>query len=270
MIFLAGMRKVGYTCRINERASAVILTPPRRDTMEVPTVQIQSSPLPGAQQTKHCTSCDQDLPLDSFHRNKRSPDGHVSICKECARLKVRSWYCANRDRARESAARKYAENRQANIERAARWAAANRQRRREINRDYDARNPLLRKNRAAKPRATMTGEELARAREMGRYHHALHRSGERQADGCLTFDQWLGILLRAGGICVYCGSRAVSTMDHCIPVERGGKTAQGNLIPACRSCNNSKGGGDLLEWVQRRFGAAGLARVRAFLGDSTG
>ena len=29
-------------------------------------------------------------------------------------------------------------------------------------------------------------------------------------------------------------------MDHLIPIIRGGKSVQGNLVPACKDCNNKK------------------------------
>lgn len=45
------------------------------------------------------------------------------------------------------------------------------------------------------------------------------------------------------GICFYCGCRVPArelTMDHIIPIARGGKTTKGNLAPACKTCNNQK------------------------------
>jgi 5-methylcytosine-specific restriction protein A len=48
---------------------------------------------------------------------------------------------------------------------------------------------------------------------------------------------------RSSGLCYYCGRKfkpAELTMDHLIPVTRGGKSAQGNLVPACKNCNNKK------------------------------
>ncbi len=48
---------------------------------------------------------------------------------------------------------------------------------------------------------------------------------------------------RSSGLCYYCGRKFKSaelTMDHLIPITRGGKSAQGNLVPACKECNNKK------------------------------
>jgi 5-methylcytosine-specific restriction protein A len=48
---------------------------------------------------------------------------------------------------------------------------------------------------------------------------------------------------RSSGLCYYCGKAfkpAELTMDHLIPVVRGGKSVPGNLVPACKDCNNKK------------------------------
>jgi 5-methylcytosine-specific restriction enzyme A len=48
---------------------------------------------------------------------------------------------------------------------------------------------------------------------------------------------------RGAGLCYYCGQKfkpTELTMDHLIPIARGGKSSQGNLVPACKECNNKK------------------------------
>lgn len=47
--------------------------------------------------------------------------------------------------------------------------------------------------------------------------------------------------------CSYCPAPA-TTVDHVVPLNRGGSHAEGNLAPACRSCNSSKGDKLLIEW----------------------
>jgi 5-methylcytosine-specific restriction enzyme A len=45
------------------------------------------------------------------------------------------------------------------------------------------------------------------------------------------------------GICHYCRrgvGRENLTMDHVVPLTRGGRSAKGNLVPACKECNNRK------------------------------
>ena len=45
------------------------------------------------------------------------------------------------------------------------------------------------------------------------------------------------------GVCHFCqqqvGAEAL-TMDHVVPLARGGKSTRGNVVPACQSCNHHK------------------------------
>jgi len=48
---------------------------------------------------------------------------------------------------------------------------------------------------------------------------------------------------RSTGICYYCGGKFRPdelTMDHLIPIARGGKSVAGNVVPACKDCNTKK------------------------------
>ena len=45
------------------------------------------------------------------------------------------------------------------------------------------------------------------------------------------------------GVCHYCGGHFPGdtlTMDHIVPIARGGKSTWGNLVPSCKSCNSNK------------------------------
>ena len=47
----------------------------------------------------------------------------------------------------------------------------------------------------------------------------------------------------AKGVCGYCEKPTPPkklTMDHIVPLSRGGKTTKGNVVPACKNCNNQK------------------------------
>jgi len=66
----------------------------------------------------------------------------------------------------------------------------------------------------------------------------------------------------AAGACHYCGrqvgARAL-TMDHVVPLGRGGRSERSNTVPACKDCNNRKRSLLPWEWDEylRRTGAAG-------------
>lgn len=47
----------------------------------------------------------------------------------------------------------------------------------------------------------------------------------------------------APGLCHYCHKKFAPnelTMDHVIPIARGGESVKNNIVPACKSCNTNK------------------------------
>ena len=57
----------------------------------------------------------------------------------------------------------------------------------------------------------------------------------------------------AKGACGYCGQSVPPkelTMDHIVPLARGGKSSKGNVVPACKTCNNAKKHLLPMEWDQ--------------------
>ncbi len=47
----------------------------------------------------------------------------------------------------------------------------------------------------------------------------------------------------AKGICYYCGRSVLPkelTMDHIVPIARGGRSTKGNVVTSCKDCNNKK------------------------------
>ncbi len=48
---------------------------------------------------------------------------------------------------------------------------------------------------------------------------------------------------RSSGVCHYCNEKfsvKELTMDHVIPLSRGGKSERFNLVPCCKACNTRK------------------------------
>lgn len=65
---------------------------------------------------------------------------------------------------------------------------------------------------------------------------------ERQKARELRRSQWWKRKC-AEGKCFYCGRRfrpQELTMDHIVPIIRGGRSKKGNVVPACRECNEKK------------------------------
>ncbi|MEZ4600636.1 MAG: HNH endonuclease [Syntrophotaleaceae bacterium] len=65
---------------------------------------------------------------------------------------------------------------------------------------------------------------------------------EREKARELRRSQWWKNRI-ATGICHYCGEKVDPkelTLDHVVPLVRGGRSTRGNCVPACKECNNRK------------------------------
>jgi 5-methylcytosine-specific restriction protein A len=55
------------------------------------------------------------------------------------------------------------------------------------------------------------------------------------------------------GTCYYCGRNfkpSELTMDHIVPLVRGGRSTKDNLVPACKTCNTKKKTLLPMEWEE--------------------
>ena len=67
-------------------------------------------------------------------------------------------------------------------------------------------------------------------------------AAEREKARELRASQWWKNQI-ASGKCHYCGRTfkpSELTMDHVIPVARGGKSDRHNVVPCCKECNSAK------------------------------
>jgi len=56
----------------------------------------------------------------------------------------------------------------------------------------------------------------------------------------VTAEDWLEIVRQHKSRCHYCGKRKALTLDHVIPLSKGGLHVKENIVPACKSCNSKK------------------------------
>ena len=69
-----------------------------------------------------------------------------------------------------------------------------------------------------------------------------HIAKEKQRAKELRKTNWWHEQLNRG-ICHYCGRKFSPnelTMDHVLPISRGGKSTKGNIVACCKECNNEK------------------------------
>ena len=69
-----------------------------------------------------------------------------------------------------------------------------------------------------------------------------HKKKEREKARKLRQSHWWKQKL-SQGVCHYCEQNFAKeelTMDHKVPIARGGKSTKGNVVVACKDCNTQK------------------------------
>ena len=91
----------------------------------------------------------------------------------------------------------------------------------------------------------------------------VHVKREREKARALRKTDWWRAQLQKG-VCHYCGRNvgaANLTMDHVVPVARGGRSVRSNCVPCCKECNNEKKAKTPVESILERLesGMRGIA-----------
>lgn len=88
------------------------------------------------------------------------------------------------------------------------------------------------------------------------------RTRETIAGGAFTAAEWKALVEHYDNKCLCCGRNDVHlTVDHIVPVSKGGTSNIENLQPLCHSCNSRKGNktldyrpdSGLVRWIQRKL-----------------
>lgn len=169
---------------------------------------------------KRCWCCKQWKPVTEFSMDHSRSDGIAAKCYECCR---------------ENTTKPSKRERRDKLSKGLKWCCGC-QKWFPTNQISNARCRLCRNAHAQERYAT---DAAFRKRRRQRISNGVPWQGQE-------------ILLEdSNGKCVYCGEPA-TTMDHIIPIIKGGKTVPGNIVPACRSCNSSKKDRDVMEWIDEK------------------
>ena len=162
--------------------------------------------------TKRCQACHDNVALRKRQNYLENRAARLQWCREY-RLK-------NAEAIRIRRAAKYVANRDAEREKRRAW--------------YRANEALVKAKAAAWLRAHPEYGRAARQK--------------RRAEGDMSVALLRAVRDVCDGTCAYCLGPA-STVDHVLPVSRGGDNAMCNLVLACRSCNSRKHSKTPLEFV---------------------
>lgn len=189
---------------------------------------------------KVCTKCGVEKPLGDFPKDKRISTGRVAQCRECVNRYKTRWMRekrhANPEWAREEDRRWREANPEAALAKDRRYKNANRKLLRERDRIRRLKNP------------ERTKATYRRWFEANRKQELLRKANRRALMKNATPETLALVETLLTQPCAYCGSTERITIDHIIPLSRGGKHEADNLAPACLSCNSSKNDRLLSEW----------------------
>lgn len=180
------------------------------------------------------------LSTEIKHGTITAYNNHKCRCAECKATKSmyarrsrerhpdyrKNYYAANTEKAKEATRQWRLRNREHTIAQARKWNVKNRER-------YNANAKAWRVNNRDK--VTHQNRKLK----------AMRRNAERCV---VTEKDWQRLVNRHNGCCAYCGIKEKMTMEHVVPISRGGRHSIGNLLPVCIKCNISKNKKLLIEW----------------------
>lgn len=194
---------------------------------------------------KRCSTCKEEKPVDQFSKDRTQPSGLNYQCKACRAIINKRGY----DRIKPVTVTEQTCTK-CNVTKPAD----------EFYREARYKNGLMTRCKSCFTAQTVAGRDKQKVneaalrwrkrnpdkvREANRRIKAMRRKNERRQ---WTPADWDRLVARFDGRCAYCGERKDLTLDHVVPVSRGGRHAAGNFLPACLSCNSSKSSKFLVEW----------------------
>ena len=194
--------------------------------------------------TKTCTKCQIEKPFSLFSRYSAKKDVLRSQCKDCCFETTKIWKEKNRHRHATHSKTWRSKNVERHAQYSRNWYLDNRKRALDRERlRYKSNSDHIKKN--------VKIWRLNNKLRVDEYGHR-RRAAKLNNGVFLVIDKELQRF--ANSTCVVCGSDKEITLDHIIPISRGGRHSVGNLQPLCRSCNSSKQDKFMVEWRMRKSG----------------
>jgi len=208
---------------------------------------------------KRCSKCNIVKPTEEFNKNKNDSTGFHSHCKDCARLynsthlkeaaeRAQKYYHKNEEKCRDARMDYYARNRDLEISRHKQWMLENKEQQKIYNQKYHENNPNWAKEYRQKNLERMKIRDKIYSIGYRREHYQellsrnrARRSLKKANGGDLTYEQWVQVCNKYENKCLCCGTSERMSLDHIIPITKGGKHIAENVQPLCCSCNSRKG-----------------------------
>ncbi len=212
---------------------------------------------------KRCIECKEELPatLEYFPQNR---DGIKTKCRKCTNEYLKRYHAKNREENNKISREYYQKNKRRLNKKGKQWYEDNKEEVLEWSKQYYEENSSHIKKRVKKYRqenkekiAYMMKVWYKNNPEKARIYSARRRTRKMKLPATLTIEQWEETKKYFNHKCAYCGMsedehqqiyNQVLHQDHFIPLLKGGAYTYNNIIPACASCNPSKGDRNFFEW----------------------
>lgn len=181
---------------------------------------------------KTCNKCKKEQAVDYFRKRNNK---HINICKNCERLECKKWRENNKDKVKKNNL-EYREKNRNELNLKDRLKYLNRGKTKEY---LTRRREYYEKNKEKLCKYSV--EWIKKNPEKHAAKERLRRNNKRTNGGKLTKESVSARFDYYGNRCYYCNCEGKLTIEHRIPISKGGTNYPANIVPACRSCNSKKG-----------------------------
>ena len=178
--------------------------------------------------TRTCTKCGKSLSKDNFHKDKTATGGIRAMCKKCRISHVTNWYQDNRERQSGKEKKRRLDNHEKYAEKEAIRYIRDREKRIILATEHSHRRKA---------------RKLKTVIEKGISKKSLKKIFGTQCYYCkkeMDFSVAVGRKF----------NKDMATIEHLIPLARGGEHTWENTVLACRHCNISKNAKSIEEFEE--------------------
>ena len=134
----------------------------------------------------------------------------------------------------------------------------------------DKRKEYAKKHYREHKDEVLTAQTKYRKAHLGKFVEYTHlrREREKLLGNTYSSKTWEYTKQYFNNRCCYCGKELPLERDHLIAVINGGPTQGNNIVPACKSCNSSKGVSSFWDWFPKQsfYTVDKLIKILTFLG----
>lgn len=226
-------------------------------------------------ETKTCSKCGIEKPINDFYKRSRSEGKYRADCKICNNEMSKKYYKDNSEKIAERHKEWRIENpgyreeyRKTNkekiLESDRKYYLNNKEKISQYKKEWNKANP--KKDIAYSKKHYKNNKEYYKEKNKQwrkenpgkiREYRQKQRGLKQKLAHNLPASKWNEIMLDFDCKCAYCGiseeehlekHKQTLSQEHFIPLSKGGEYTHNNIIPSCRSCNNSKRSKDFFEW----------------------